>query len=517
MHPPTSRPVVITIGGIDSSGMAGLHSDIKTVQAMGAHTKVVCSANTVQDYRGVCRVEPTATDIFAEQLKSAIDLSSSLIIKIGMLSSLDQILVIKELLSAVQDKHIIIDPVLSASSGEVFSTDDIKKGIVDHLLPITNLITPNLHEAQALSGINIDSIKSIEEAAKEIISLGAQRVLIKGGHQKEFLATQGDVVADYFHTKVHQFWLNSPYIDTQNSRGTGCAMASSTAAAIALDYSYEDAVVIAKMAINQGLRNSYSVRGQKGPINISQFPNQQQDIPLLTHHYPEKKFSLKEKEELLNFPPATLPNKKNLNTLPQQEPLGLYPIVDKASWLARLLPLGVSTIQLRIKSGSYEKIEQEIYTSIQLAQQYNARLFINDYWQLALKHGAYGVHLGQEDLCDADLQTIKDAGLRLGISTHCHYEVARAMALRPSYIACGPIYHTNTKKMPWIPHGLEGFAYWRTCLSQQTLVAIGGINEDRIENITKQGANGIALISAITQAQDPETMTLNLMKKLDHT
>ncbi len=117
--------------------------------------------------------------------------------------------------------------------------------------------------------------------------------------------------------------------------------------------------------------------------------------------------------------------------------------------------------------------------------------------------GAYGVHLGQEDLDEADIEAIRDAGLRLGISSHCHYEVARAHSFNPSYIACGPIYHTTTKDMPWTPQGLAGLSYWQDMLDYP-LVAIGGINRERMPSVAVTGVSGVAMITAITLADDPE-------------
>lgn len=499
--PHAERPTIIAIGGSDSSGMAGLQSDIKTIQALGGHAQIVCTANTAQNTHGVNSINPVDPATFSSQLNSVIDNKKKNIIKIGLLASCQQVFILKALLENLPDKEIILDPVFSASSGESFGSVDVGDAIKQHLLPISTLATPNLIEAEFLSDTKIDSIQTVEYAAKKILDLGVSQVLIKGGHQTDFFcSTKNDDVSDYFCDQENQFWLKSPRIDTPNSRGTGCALASSIATTIGLKYSYKDAIVIGKMSINQGLRQSYTVAGQHGPVNILYFPHNQEDLPTLSPHY--------NAQEITPFP---APLRQNNST---QDPLGLYPIVDSAHWLERLLPLGISTIQLRIKTGDSQEIEQEIIKSIYLAKQYNARLFINDYWQLAIKHKAYGVHLGQEDLFDADIQSIKNAGLRLGVSTHCHYEVARAHSLRPSYIACGPIYHTNTKQMPWIPHGAEGFAYWRTCLGEYPLVAIGGINKDRIEKIVQQGADGIAIISAITQAQEPELQTKILMKKV---
>lgn len=128
--------------------------------------------------------------------------------------------------------------------------------------------------------------------------------------------------------------------------------------------------------------------------------------------------------------------------------LGLYPVVDSVQWIERLLDAGVRTLQLRIKDQRDEEVEADVVAAIALGRRYNARLFINDYWRLAIKHQAYGVHLGQEDLQATDLNAIRAAGLRLGVSTHDDMEIDVALAARPSYIALGHVFPTQTKQMP---------------------------------------------------------------------
>lgn len=182
-------------------------------------------------------------------------------------------------------------------------------------------------------------------------------------------------------------------------------------------------------------------------------------------------------------------------------PLGLYPIVDSSQWVEKIAPLGVACIQLRIKNPKND-FEKEIKKSIVAAKKYGIPLFVNDYWQEAIDLGADGIHLGQEDLDTADIEKIFDAGLYLGISTRCHWEVARAHRFRPSYIACGPIFYTTSKEMAFAPQGLENLAYWRRTLSYP-LVAVGGINLTNLAEVLATGVKGISVISAITQAIDP--------------
>lgn len=191
--------------------------------------------------------------------------------------------------------------------------------------------------------------------------------------------------------------------------------------------------------------------------------------------------------------------------------LGLYPVVDSVVWIERLLCVGVRTIQLRIKSLPDEEIEPAIIAAITLGKRYHARLFINDYWQMAIRHAAYGVHLGQEDLQVADLPAIHQAGLRLGISTHDDAELDRALALRPSYIALGHIFPTQTKQMPSAPQGLAELKRHLARLNGIPTVAIGGINFESAPQVLATGVGSIAVVSAITHATDWRQATAALL------
>lgn len=193
--------------------------------------------------------------------------------------------------------------------------------------------------------------------------------------------------------------------------------------------------------------------------------------------------------------------------------LGLYPVVDSVMWIERLLEAGVRTIQLRIKNKCDNEVEADVIAAIALGRRYNARLLINDYWQLAVKHQAWGVHLGQADLETADLCAIRAAGLRLGVSTHDDMEIDIALAARPSYIALGHVFPTQTKQMPSAPQGLEQLARHIDRLANYPTVAIGGINIERAPAVLATGVGSIAVVSAITQAEDWKATTAYLLER----
>jgi thiamine-phosphate pyrophosphorylase len=180
-------------------------------------------------------------------------------------------------------------------------------------------------------------------------------------------------------------------------------------------------------------------------------------------------------------------------------------------WIERLLSVGVRTIQLRIKDMHDEDVEADVIAAIELGRRYDARLFINDYWQLAIKHSAYGVHLGQEDLETTDLKAIQAAGLRLGVSTHDDMEIDVALTARPSYIALGHVFPTQTKQMPSSPQGLTQLASHIERLADYPTVAIGGISLARAPAVLATGVGSIAVVSAITQAADWRDATSQLL------
>lgn len=199
----------------------------------------------------------------------------------------------------------------------------------------------------------------------------------------------------------------------------------------------------------------------------------------------------------------TNPNRSRFAALTQTRP-GPYPIVSDVDMLHRLCDAGARIIQLRIKtSPDAAETDAAVKASVQIASRYpECQLFINDHWRLAITHGAYGVHLGQEDLRDADLAAIHHAGLRLGLSSHAYWEVARAMSVQPSYIACGPIFPTRAKAMPWVPQGIRNLVFWSR-LIPCPVIGIGGVTLANLPQLWKTGCDGVAMIAAVTNADDP--------------
>lgn len=180
-----------------------------------------------------------------------------------------------------------------------------------------------------------------------------------------------------------------------------------------------------------------------------------------------------------------------------------YPIVPDFAWLERLVPLGLRTVQLRLKDAAPARVEREIAGSLEVCARHRCQLIVNDYWREALALGAGYIHLGQEDLAAADLAAIHAKGVRLGISTHSHRELDIALAAKPDYVALGPIYETRLKVMKWAPQGLARIGDWKARIGTLPLVAIGGITPERADGVLAAGADSLAVITDFMTHADP--------------
>lgn len=291
-------------------------------------------------------------------------------------------------------------------------------------------------------------------------------IIIIGGHIQ-------NQVADFWQQEAIQYGLTSVTVlePPQAWRHLAWLMA-----ALSLGFPLHDALTLARAALN--------VSRETWPTEYQDFP-----VPYL--------FSANA-SQTLTFPAL------------QKKSLELYPVVDDVGWVDRLLQLGVKTVQLRIKNPQQVDLEPQIIQAIALGRQYQAQVFINDYWQLAIKHAAFGVHLGQEDLQTADIQALAKAGIRLGLSSHGYFELLYAQQFQPSYIALGHIFPTTTKQMPSKPQGLVRLALYQQLLNSMPYgleqgvpsVAIGGIDLSNIQSVVNCGVTSVAVVRAVTQATD---------------
>jgi thiamine-phosphate pyrophosphorylase len=181
-----------------------------------------------------------------------------------------------------------------------------------------------------------------------------------------------------------------------------------------------------------------------------------------------------------------------------------YPIVESAAWVERIIAAGARLIQLRIKDRADAEVRADIRAALAVCARADAQLIVNDYWEMAIDEGADFIHLGQGDLDDADMKRIRGRGLRVGVSTHDHAELDRALSFDPDYVALGPIYPTILKAMPFAPQGLGRIGEWKRLIGERPLVAIGGINLERAPLCLAEGADSAAVVTDITLNADPD-------------
>jgi thiamine-phosphate pyrophosphorylase len=184
-----------------------------------------------------------------------------------------------------------------------------------------------------------------------------------------------------------------------------------------------------------------------------------------------------------------------------------YPIVDNADWVMRIVGAGAKLIQLRMKDMSDADMARDIQRAKAMCEAAGAQLVVNDYWRAAIEAECDYIHLGQGDLDTADMKAIRKAGIKVGISTHDHAELDRALSFDPDYVALGPIYPTLLKQMPWAPQGIERIAEWKKLIGARPLVAIGGLTIGRAVVCLEAGADCVAVVTDIVRATDPEAQT----------
>ncbi|MGC9458834.1 thiamine phosphate synthase [Vibrio genomosp. F10] len=328
-----------------------------------------------------------------------------------------------------------------------------------------------LHQADNMAIIGIGDESNFIDAwrLKSILS-------VFNGQLSSVIDEEGSIKAIKYQRTVDEFEWHLAWVIT----------------AKALDFPAEDCFVLARAALNS------DVSRETWPSDYQDFP-----VPIIEDSRLLVSVGWASEGASISFEGV------------KKKSLGLYPVVDDVSWISRLLPLGIETIQLRIKDPHQLDLEQQIAESIQLGERYGAQVFINDHWKLAIKYGAYGVHLGQEDIQQSNLDLLAKAGLRLGLSTHGYYELLRIVQINPSYIALGHIFPTTTKKMPSKPQGLVRLSLYQSLIDTipyssgvtgYPTVAIGGIDQNTASSVWKCGVSSLAVVRAITEVDNPEAV-----------
>lgn len=257
-------PTALTIAGSDSGGGAGIQADLKTFSALGVYGASVITAVTAQNTYEVRGIQAISPEIVRLQLEAVFDDISVDAVKIGMLHNTDIIQAVADCIDRYDPPYVVLDPVMVSTSGSRLMKEDAVHAVKDILFGRVSLITPNLYEAEWLSGISIQSTDDMVRAGEKLLSQGCQAVLVKGGHLKGEMMT--DILFSASREPVH---LAMETIDTENSHGTGCTLSSAIAGYLALGHELYQAVALAKEYIINALREGADVRmgHGHGPVN----------------------------------------------------------------------------------------------------------------------------------------------------------------------------------------------------------------------------------------------------------
>lgn len=251
---------VLTIAGSDSSGGAGIQADLKTFSAHGVFGMSVITAVTAQNTQEILAVQDISTDIIGKQIDAIFEDVEVDAVKIGMVSQIDSIRIIAEKLRRYKARNIVLDSVMVSKSGYWLLKPEAMETLIMELLPLATVVTPNIPEAEKITNTKIDTLNDMEEAARAIYGMGAENVLMKGGH------LAGDST-DILFNGNDAIYLNAERIETKNTHGTGCTLSSAIASNLALGLSVREAVEKAKKYITMAIKHSLTIGKGAGPTN----------------------------------------------------------------------------------------------------------------------------------------------------------------------------------------------------------------------------------------------------------
>ncbi|PRQ19791.1 putative transferase [Rosa chinensis] len=482
-------PHVLTVAGSDSGAGAGIQADLKACAARGVYCSTVITALTAQNTVGVQGVDIVAEDFVAEQLKSVLSDMHVDVVKTGMLPSLGIVKILHQCLKEYPVRALVVDPVMVSTSGDVLAGPSIITGFREELFPIADIVTPNLKEASALlDGLKIKTVSDMRSAAKLLHDMGPRNVLVKGGDLPDSL----DAV-DIFFNGEDIYELRSSRIDTCNTHGTGCTLASCIAAELAKGSSMLESVKVAKCYVETALDYSKEIfigKGPQGPFD----------------HLMRLKNNIHKSAGQVRFNPSDL---------------FLYAVTDSAmnrKWghaisdaVKAAVEGGATIVQLREKDIETRDFLEAAKSCLQICRSHGVPLLINDRIDVALACDADGVHIGQSDMPTHVARALLGPEKIIGVSCKTPEHAEQAWIAGADYIGCGGVYPTNTKANN-LTIGLEGLK--TVCLaSKLPVVAIGGINTSNAQSVMQIGVpnlKGVAVVSALFDRECVLTETKKL-------
>ncbi|WJX26189.1 beta ketoadipyl CoA thiolase, th1, variant 2 [Trifolium repens] len=482
-------PHVLTVAGSDSGSGAGIQADLKTCASRRVYCSTVITAVTAQNTLGVQGVNMVPEDFVAQQLNSVLSDMNVDVVKTGMLPSLSAVKVLCQSLRKFPVKALVVDPVMISTSGDILAGPSVLAGFREELLPMADIVTPNIKEASVLLGdVPVESVSDMRSAAKLIHDLGPRNVLVKGGD----LPNSPDAI-DIFYDGKEFYQLSSPRVNTRNTHGTGCTLASCIAAELAKGSSMLSAVKIAKRFVESALDYSRDLvigNGVQGPFDhFLAFKNTNQSSCRQDRFNPNDLF--------------------------------LYAVTDSGmnrKWgrsIAEAVKAAVegsaTIVQLREKDADTRDFVDAAKVCLEICRSYGVPLLINDRIDVALACDADGVHVGQSDMPARLARTLLGPEKIIGVSCKTPEQAHQAWIGGADYIGSGGVFPTNTKANNRTI-GLDGLR--EVCkASKLPVVAIGGIGMSNARAVMELGVptlKGVAVVSALFDRECISTETRNL-------
>lgn len=482
-----------------------MQADLKTFSALGVYGATAITAVTVQNTQSVKYVHTLPPQVVYDQIVGVMEDLCVDAVKIGMVNDADTLDAIVRALSERKPKFLVVDPVMVSTSGCALMQPDALAIMKERLLPMADLVTPNLPEAWTLAGTDT----SVDDAAQKILRLGVKALLIKGGH------AEGKTKTDYLYINngggVMRVEFTSETVETKNTHGTGCTLSSAIAAFAARGCGLEDAVRKAKDYLTGALKAGADVVVGKGHGPVCHFfkpasgqTDKQADcLQVVTDCNPSNLVCLS----------TRLSSAVNLQFITHFTEK--YSYADSAMIA---LEGGCRWIQLRMKDADEAEIERVARLILPECRRRGAVFVIDDHVDLALRVGADGVHLGKNDMPVSEARRLAGADFIIGGTANTFEDVQRLAAQGADYIGCGPFRFTTTKKKLAPMLGIEGYkrilSQMKRCGIALPLVAIGGITCGDIPQLMAAGVSGIALSGSVLRAENPVEEMKKVVEKL---
>lgn len=472
---------VLSIAGSDSSGGAGIQADIKTILSNGCYAMSAITALTAQNTQDVKAICETTPSFLEKQIEAVCEDIMPDAVKIGMVSSEALIRVIASGIRRYDLKNVVVDPVMVSTSGCKLLSDGAIDSLVDDLFPLATIITPNIPEAELLTGEKISSAQDMERVGRMLAGKYNIAVLIKGGHR---ICDANDLLI--IDNKVH--WYEGIHIENENTHGTGCTLSSAISSFLAKGCDLPESVYRAKLYISRALFYGINLGKGSGPLNHG--------------------WNVMQNESIAWAKSAI------------RKSLALYAVTDRSFLKGRSLYEQVeealaghaTMIQLREKNMDTDAFLASAREIKQLTDTYHVPLIINDNVMVAKLVNADGVHIGQDDMDVKEARALLGENKIIGVSAHNIEEALCAEKNGADYIGVGAVFGTSTKSNT-TPVSYDQLTAICNAVSIP-VVAIGGICEDNIEQLSGSGISGVAIVSGIFSAEDIEQQTKKMYLKV---